>query len=256
MPQRKGRRVPAQHPSEQSSALRPGERQQMNPQQLIDSLDPAVRQSIRTLALEGMRQKGRGLLTVWLNDTTESGIESASYDSLATLETLVQEVPNTDQKPLVDSVRSYNLDTEFVAMVVDVSPSLPGPQMWFSVIPLESPSYPPLTEAHERAMSAAYVIIEDIARQGYAAQGRGFVFYGSYEDGKIEPFVQYMTLDTSPGDGFVQSAPDLLELVRTYDPKTAFVVMDGVIDMDSGVLREVQIDIFTYYTSGKATPAA
>jgi hypothetical protein len=64
-----------------------------------------------------------------------------------------------------------------------------------------------------------------------------------------------MTLDWPPGDGFAASAPDLVAYVRTYDPKTSFVIFDAVINLDGEQLEQVKIDVWSFMT-GTITPSA
>jgi len=99
-------------------------------------------------------------------------------------------------------------------------------------------------------MLGAYASIEALAREGYAAQGRGFVFYGVFAEGGQEPYLASMTLDGPPGDGFVASAPDLVAAVQTYDPKTSFVIFDAVVNLERGQLERVKIDIWMFMTGG------
>ena len=113
---------------------------------------------------------------------------------------------------------------------------------------------PQRTPQQTATMAMAYALLEDMARAGFAEQGRGFLFYGFYPDGTV-PYVQYLTLDTQPGAGFVPSAPDLVKLVRTYDPQTSFVIFHATINLDNAQLEEVRIEISPFLT-GQTTPSA
>jgi hypothetical protein len=62
------------------------------------------------------------------------------------------------------------------------------------------------------------------------------------------PYVAYMTLEQPPGDGFAATAPDLVAYVRTYDPQTAFVIFDAVVNLDSGQLEQMKIDVWLFMT--------
>ena len=104
-------------------------------------------------------------------------------------------------------------------------------------------------------MAMVYTLLEDMAREGFAKHGRGFLFYGVYKSKDAEPFIQYMMLDDGPGAGFAESAPDLADPVRTYDPQTSFVVFDATINMKTQMLEEVEIDVMTFL-SGKTTLSA
>ena len=64
-----------------------------------------------------------------------------------------------------------------------------------------------------------------------------------------------LTLQDEIGAGFIATAPDLVEMVQTYDPQTSFVMFDGKVNMKQQVLTEVEIDIMTFLT-GKTTPSA
>jgi hypothetical protein len=81
------------------------------------------------------------------------------------------------------------------------------------------------------------------------------VFYTVYKGGGKAPYVKYMTLEDELGSGFVSSTPDLVELVRTYNPNTSFVIFDAVINLDSSLLEQVKIDIFSFLT-GQPTLSA
>ena len=162
------------------------------------------------------------------------------------------------------SVQSYDPEREYVVLVLDVTATLAHPQLWLDVVPrlgqraanAEAPARKQESSAeHREATISAYAIIEALAREGYAEQGRGFVFYGAYADGETEPYVAYLTLDRPPGDGFAASAPDLVAYVRTYDPKTSFVIFDAVINLDGEQLEQVKIDVWTFMT-GAVTPSA
>jgi hypothetical protein len=80
-------------------------------------------------------------------------------------------------------------------------------------------------------MATAYALLEDIAREGFTTHGRGFLFYGICQDGRTSPYVRYMTLQDRLGSTFIPSAPDLVELVRTYNPQTSFVIFEGTINL-------------------------
>ena len=43
--------------------------------------------------------------------------------------------------------------------------------------------------------------------------------------------------------------------VRTYDPKTSFVIFDAVVNLDGEQLEQVKIDVWTFMT-GAVTPSA
>jgi hypothetical protein len=257
---KKGRRVqPAQ----------PGERRQYQPGQLATSLDPVVRQNIEGLAVIGLEENGRGALMVTISAAEETGIVEAQYIPIMQLVEMGRAVPFADGQPISQAVKRYNPEREFVAVVLDVTPSLPSPQMWFDVFPRQGTRKPGTPLAHkqrgrkeptpppdqERAMAVAYTLLEDMARNGFAKHGRGFLFYAVHKGKDVEPFIEYMTLERGPGEGFAETAPDLVEYVRTYDPQTSFVVFDAVVNMKTKVLEEVQIDVMTFLT-GKTMPSA
>jgi hypothetical protein len=122
----KGRKVPP---------LQPGERKLYAPGQLRDSLDPVLRQNIELLALTGYERDGRGALMVELDETTRHGIRRAQYLPIREAEELVREVPNGSAQPISEAVARYDPEREFVAVVVDTTPGLPAPQLWFDVFP-------------------------------------------------------------------------------------------------------------------------
>lgn len=126
----KGRRVPP---------LQPGQRKQYAPGQLIQSLEPVLRQNIERIARVGYETKGRGLLVVELNDEAKHGIANAQYLSIAELGEMNRGIPFAEAQPTSEAVKKYDPEREFVAMIMDTSPWLPGPQMWFDVFPRELP---------------------------------------------------------------------------------------------------------------------
>src|SRR5262245_55925806 len=99
-------------------------------------------------------------------------------------------------------------------MVMDVTPTLPGPQMWFDVFPWTKASeaeparahksrgrkMPPQPPDQRAAMVTAYALIEDMARAGYAERGRGFLLCAAYKGSDAEPYITYMTLDQPEGE--------------------------------------------------------
>jgi hypothetical protein len=97
-------------------------------------------------------------------------------------------------------------------------------------------------------MATAYALLEDMAREGFATHGPGFLFYGVYPDGRTSPYVRYMTLEDRLGSTFIPSAPDLVELVRIYDPQTSFVIFEGTINLETQQMEEVQIETWTFLT--------
>jgi hypothetical protein len=122
----KGRRVPP---------AQLGERKQYAPGQLQRSLHPNVRTNLEMLASEGYKQEGRGLLMVELDDTTDSGIKSAQYVSADRLHEMTRATPFASMQPLLAEVTRYDPAREFVVSVIDITPGLPGPQLWFDVFP-------------------------------------------------------------------------------------------------------------------------
>ena len=252
---RKRRRIPA---------LQIGERRQYQPGELAQSLDPALCERLEELALAGYAEQGRGLLIVTLNVTTETRIVSAEYIPLHELAETSRAVPFAETRPAMLAVHQYDPENEFMALVLDLTPSLPAPQIWYDLFPrMGQTSVNEAAPAQQQESSAdrreetinAYITIEALAREGYATQGRGFVFYGAYADGETEPYVAYLTLDGPPGDGCAASAPDLVAYVRTYDPRTSFVIFDAVVNLDGEQLEQVKIDVWTFMT-GIVTPSA
>lgn len=259
---RKGRKVrPAQ----------PEERRQYAPGQLVQRLDRGVRENIERIAGMGYEQNGRGVLIVQISDDVQTGIVNAEYLPIMQIAEMNRTIPFADAQPINEAVKTYDPEREFVALVMDITPSLPGPQIWFDVFPrtgvamapeLQPQSthkprgrkVPPPTPKQTSAMVTAYALIEDMARAGFTEKGRGFVFNAIYPDG-TEPYIDYLTLDREPGRGFADTAPDLVEMVRTYDPQTSFIIFDATIDFTKNQLRDVQIDVVTYLT-GKAVSSA
>lgn len=81
---------------------------------------------------------GRGALLVELDDTAKHGIRSAQYFSVAELANIGRAVPNVEAKPISEVVAIYDPKHEFVALIMDVTPTLPGPQLWFEIFPRAS----------------------------------------------------------------------------------------------------------------------
>ena len=96
-----------------------------------------VRQNIEQLAIVGYERDGRGALLVELDDTTRHGVRSAQYFSVAELTDIGRAVPDVESKPISEDVASYDPEREFVALVMDVTPTLPGPRLWFDIFPRE-----------------------------------------------------------------------------------------------------------------------
>jgi hypothetical protein len=233
------------------ASLQPGERRQYQPGELANGLPPALREQIEELAVARYAAQGRGVLMVVLDGVSEAGIASTEYVSLHDLAETDRGVPFAEMQPAAVAVRRYDPEREFMLLVLDVTPGLPAPQLWFDLCPRTgnaagAPSGWDRTAEHRDATMNAYAAIEALAREGYAAQGRGFVFHGVHTDGETEPYVAYLTLDRSPGDGFAASAPDLVAYVRTYDPRTSFVIFDAVVNLEGEQLEQVKIDVWTF----------
>jgi len=84
-----------------------------------------------------------------------------------------------------------------VALVLDVTATLAHPQLWLDVVlrlgqgaaNTEAPARKQERSAeHREATISAYAIIEALAREGHAEQGRGFVFYGARSQSREELF--------------------------------------------------------------------
>jgi len=255
---------------------------------LVANINPGIRQNIERLAVYGYERDGRGALMVEINEDADLEIVSAQYLSMTQIAEMNKAIPFAEAQPVNEAIKKYKPDREFVALVLDVTPSLPNPLTWFDVFPREltdkaahlrtegAPSVasehaiaprsnkskkprgrqaPPPTEKQQAAMATAYALIEDLARDGFAKHGRGFVFNGVSKGGNKDPFVEYMTLEEEPGRGFVATAPDLAEKVQQYDPRTSFVVFDATVNLRRNQLEDVRIDIFTFLT-GRTTPSA
>lgn len=121
----KGRKVPP--------PVQPGERRQHKPGELSKSLHKQVRANIQMLADAGFKRDGRGLLMVEKNDAIDTGIESAQYYGIMRLAEMQKRVPFGDMQPLSEAVKKYNPETEFVALVLDITRTLPGPQLWWEI---------------------------------------------------------------------------------------------------------------------------
>ena len=113
---RKRRRIPA---------LQIGERRQYQPGELAASLDPALCERLEALALAGYAAQGRGLLIVTLDTATETGIISAEYLPLHELVDAGHAVPLAEARPAMLAVQHYDPEKEFMALVLDVTPTLP-----------------------------------------------------------------------------------------------------------------------------------
>jgi hypothetical protein len=120
------------------AALPPGKRKLYEQGNMRDSLDPVVRENLEKLALAGYERDGRGALMVELDDTTEQGIRSAQYYPIKDLAQMSRAVPFGNDQPINEVIAAYNPEREFVAMVMDVTPTVPNPQMWFDIFPRTS----------------------------------------------------------------------------------------------------------------------
>lgn len=72
-----------------------------------------------------------------LNDEEDSGIESIDYVPIMELSTMSAKVLFGDAQPLAESVKAYNPEKEQVVMVLEVTPTLPQPKIWFDIFPYE-----------------------------------------------------------------------------------------------------------------------
>jgi hypothetical protein len=115
-----------------------GEPKQNEQGNMRDTLDPVARQTIETLAIAGYERDGRGALMVQLDDTAENGIRSAQYYPIHDLAQMGRGVPFGSAQPINEIIAAYNPEREFVAVVTDVTPTLPDPQMWFDIFPRET----------------------------------------------------------------------------------------------------------------------
>jgi hypothetical protein len=96
-----------------------------------------VRTNLEMLASEGYKQEGRGLLMVELDDTAKGGIGSAQYFPAVRLHEMTRAIPFASMQPLLAEVTRYDPAREFVVSVIDITPGLPGPQLWFDLFPRE-----------------------------------------------------------------------------------------------------------------------
>lgn len=133
MKKHKGRRVPP---------VQPGERRQHQPGELIGLLHPITRQNIEALARAGFERDGRGLLGVWINDALDTGIEGAQYYGIMKMADLQRRIPFGDAQPLAEAARRYDPAREFVAVILNVTRTLPGPQLWWEVFPYTGKAMP------------------------------------------------------------------------------------------------------------------
>jgi len=100
MPKRKkGRKV---------APLRPGQRHQYAPGQLVNSLHPVVRENVEGLATVGYEQDGRGLLIVQISDDEPSGIASAQYLSVAQFAEMNRAVPFAQTQDINKAIARYD----------------------------------------------------------------------------------------------------------------------------------------------------
>jgi hypothetical protein len=99
---------------------------QQDPGAMVAALDRTLRQNIEALAATGYERHGRGVLNVVLDATIPSGIKDISYSKLADLD---------ETQPLTEAAQTYDPAKEFVALVLNVTRTLPGPQLWFDIFP-------------------------------------------------------------------------------------------------------------------------
>jgi hypothetical protein len=76
----------------------------------------------------------RGALLVVIDETTLHGIAHADYTTMDNLDRLVQH-----RESIIGAVRTYNPATEAIVVGIEVTPTLPGPQIWFVLWLLTEP---------------------------------------------------------------------------------------------------------------------
>jgi hypothetical protein len=126
---------------------------------------------------------------------------------------------------------------EFLVLFLDVSPHLPGPQMYWEKLPKEakSPAF------FQQRLHNANRMLEDHIRELTNGKPRGFVVAFHYPEADLEPLIEFHRLSDEVGKGFADTAPDLVQLVRSYDPHTAFILFKAQADIDAGMLEDVEI---------------
>jgi hypothetical protein len=124
-------------------SLQDGERQQYEPGELAESLDPTLRQQLQELALAGYAAQRRGLLIVKHNAATETGIVSVEYVPLPELVEFDREVPFAEARPAMLAVQRYDPERKYMVLVLDVTPTSPAPQIWFDLFPQGLPKISP-----------------------------------------------------------------------------------------------------------------
>jgi hypothetical protein len=131
MTRSRGRTVPP------ARTLQPGERELFGDAAIINKFDPGLRENIRMLGLVA-QERGGGALLVVIDETTLHGIAHADYTTMDNLDRLVQHSPQ-HKESIIGVVRTYNPATEAIVIGIEVTPTLPGPQVWFVLWPLTDP---------------------------------------------------------------------------------------------------------------------
>lgn len=125
---KKGRNVPP---------LKAGERRQHQPGELRKKFDLITQQNITLIGKKGNEKDGRGLLIIEVDQTRKDTIKNTQFLPVLQLAEISKVVPFGDAQPLNEAIKTYNTDRECVVLVIEVTPHLPNPQMWFDLFPYQ-----------------------------------------------------------------------------------------------------------------------
>jgi hypothetical protein len=105
---------------------------------------------------------------------------------------------------------------------------------------------PPLS-TQQQALLEANRALEALVRELTNGQPRGFVVLFHHQDPDVEPFYRFMRLSDPEAKDFIPHMPDLVQLVRRYDPHHAFILFEATADLDASVLTDVQVSEQRYF---------
>lgn len=124
----RGRRVPP---------LNPGERRQFKPGAAFAQYDEVIQSNILLIAKTASadNKPHRGVTVVQVDTTKDDGIVGASFVNMQAIQTTENNLPlSFSRGTLADRIQSYNIEYECVVAVIDITPGLPGPQLFWDVI--------------------------------------------------------------------------------------------------------------------------
>lgn len=99
---------------------------------------------------------------------------------------------------------------------------------------------------------AAFIQLEQLAKQGYAAHGRGFLIVIHYSDDRtLTPIIEYIYSGSNPWWDDFKNEGDLQEAIARYNPSVEYVVFEADADLAMEHLTNIQISTWGFW--GKTT---